>query len=90
MRKLADELAVSIHTRSVAPLEGSVNQLTALAKSFSEQLRMAAERSRSEGSVLSAQPAGGTASLVDVTTSRCLTLPCNAEWGKPHFWDWRG
>ena len=60
MRKLADELAVSIHARRVAPLEGSVNQLTALAKSFAEQLRMAAERSRSENSALSAQPAGRT------------------------------
>ena len=60
MRKLADELAASIHARSMVPLEGSVNQLTALAKSFSEQLRMASERSRSENSVLSAQPAGGT------------------------------
>ena len=81
MRKLADELAVSILARSVEPLEGSVNQLTALTKSFSEQLRMAAKRSRSENSVLSAQPAGGTegASFFDANT----TLPWNAERGIP-------
>ena len=60
MRNLADELAGSIHAHSVVPLEGSVAQLTALANSFSTQLCMAAERSRSEEFLLSAQPAGGT------------------------------
>ena len=60
MRNLADELAGSIHAHSVVPLEGSVAQLTALANSFSTQLCMAAERSRSEEFLLSAQRAGGT------------------------------
>ena len=77
MRTLADELAVSIHARSVVPLEGSVKQLTALAKSFAEQLRMAAERSRSVDLALSAQPAGGTKQHLEtnVTTTR-FASPC--------------